>query len=202
YQDGSPLRGQATVADVANPGSKPFPAPFVFPSGVSCRNFDQLALACADNWAAAVDLLRRGFLASFLGHLGRADLAAAAPEAARFPDPERGLEQLLTRLPARSLPRPVLVAEPAQLNLGTLRPGTDFRLELRLSNRGKGLLYGSVSCEGCDWLALGEGQGAPHKLFQFLQEASVAVHVRGQQLRASPKALEGRLVIQSNGGTQ
>jgi hypothetical protein len=63
------------------------------------------------------------------------------------------------------------------------------------------LLYGSVSCDGCDWLALGDAPGAPEKLFQFGAEAVMPVRVKGQRLRASNKPLEGRLLVESNGGT-
>src|SRR5712691_475632 len=84
YHDGAILAGRATNGGPVNAGSHPFPSPFYFPSGQVCRNFDQLATTCQQSWPAAVDLLKQGFLASFLGALGRADLALAAQEAARF----------------------------------------------------------------------------------------------------------------------
>ena len=61
-----------------------FVAPFVFPSGRACWTFDELALACQDDWTAAVELLRVGALEAFMGGIGRHDLAASAREAARF----------------------------------------------------------------------------------------------------------------------
>src|SRR5438067_221953 len=84
YWDGAILAGSGRGPIDA--GSAPFPAQFVFPGGQMCRNFDQLATACQLNWAAAVDLLKQGFFAAFLGGMGRADLAMAAAEAAKFPD--------------------------------------------------------------------------------------------------------------------
>ncbi len=200
YQDGSPLRAAAGRAAHLDPGSRPFPTPFVFPSGLTCTTFDQLALACANNWEAAVDLMRRGFLAGFLGGLGRADLALAAREAARYPDPDRGLNQLLAQLPARSLVPPRLAVETRQVNLGQLRPGDARRFELRLSNLGMGLLHGTVSCDDTPWLAVGEGAGAPSKVFQFLHESVIPVHVNGNRLRASKKPLAGRVAVRCNGG--
>src|SRR5271167_4040924 len=89
YHDGAALAGRS--GGPLNPGSALFPTPFVFPNGQACRNFDQLATTCQQNWAAALDLLKQGFLASFFGGLGRVDLAVAAQESAKFPDPDRGL---------------------------------------------------------------------------------------------------------------
>jgi hypothetical protein len=132
YNDGAAL--QAASAGAVDPGSRPFPMPFVFPSGQSCQNFDQLALACLSNWPAAKQMLQDGFFAGFLGGLGRVDLAQAAREAAKHPDLDRGLDQLLTRLPAHTLQPPKLLVEPRQINLGQLQAGTDARLEVRLRN--------------------------------------------------------------------
>src|SRR4051794_29035966 len=82
YHDGAALAGRA--GGPVNAGSAPFPSPFVFPDGLACRNFDQLAVACQQHWRDAAELLKKGFLGSFLGNLGRLDLARAAQEAADF----------------------------------------------------------------------------------------------------------------------
>src|SRR2546422_6192059 len=99
YHDGAALAGRSTGP--INAGSAPFPNSFVFPNGLACRNFDQLASACSQNWSAAVDLLKKGFLGSFFGGMGRVDLAMAAQEAATFPDIDRGLDQLIAKLPTQ-----------------------------------------------------------------------------------------------------
>ncbi|MBI1918859.1 MAG: hypothetical protein HYS12_29565 [Planctomycetes bacterium] len=208
FQDGMPLRALDARVDRMDPGSRPFPVPFVFPSGVTCHTFDQLALACINDWPAAVNLLRQGFFSGFLSRLGRADLAQDAKEAARYPDPDRGLDRLLTKLPARSLTPAKLAVEPRKINLGQLQAGVDRKIQLRLANQGSGLLFGSVSCEGDTrdsgppWLAVGEGQGVSGKVFQFLSEAVLPVQVRGQHLRAGNKPIQGRISIQSNGGSE
>ena len=75
YHDGAALAGRA--GGPINPGSAPFGNPFVFPNGQACRNFDQLAMTCQQNWSAALDLLKQGFLAAIFGGLGRVDLALA-----------------------------------------------------------------------------------------------------------------------------
>jgi hypothetical protein len=168
---------------------------------MTCRNFDELALACQENWTQTLELLQQGYLEGFLGSLGRADLALAAREAARYPDRERGLDQFLSKLPTDVIAAPNLEVEPTDVNLGQLQPGEDRDLHLHLVNTGMRLLYGSVSCDNCVWLTVGEGLGAPQKLFEFTRELDIPVHVRGQVLRASNKPLEGRLVVDSNGGT-
>jgi hypothetical protein len=199
YYDGVILAGHSANGGAITQGSAPFPSQFVFPSGQVCQNFDQLALACQQNWKAAVDLLKQGFLANFLGGLGRADLALAAQEAARFPDQDRGLDQLLAKLPTHVLENPKLKAEPTDVNLGRVPMGADRQIDLHLSNLGMRLLYGSVVSD-CKWLTFGEAPGNPQKLFQFGADTAIPVHIRGQHLRAGTKPLEGKLVIESNGG--
>src|SRR5438132_2842531 len=199
YHDGVLLAVHAAVDIAVLLGARHFPNPFVFPSGVACRNFDQLATACQQNWEQAVDLLKQGYLAGFLGGLGRADLARAAQEAARFPDHNRGLDQLLSKLPTQVLQPPKLHVEPTDVNLGLLPMGTERTFELHLENLGMRLLYGSAVSDS-KWLTLGESPGNAQKLFQFGADAVIPVQIRGQFLRAGAKALEGHLVIESNGG--
>jgi hypothetical protein len=198
YYDGAALAGRA--GGPINAGSAPFPNQFVFPDGMACRNFDQLAMACQQNWASAISLLQQGFLGSFFGGMGRVDLAMAAQEAARFPDLDRGLDQLLAKLPTQALQNPKIQAEPSEINLGQLKIGEDRASELHLTNLGMRLLYGTVTSD-CDWLTVGEGAGHVEKMFQFGSEAIIPVHVRGQHLRAGARAVEGHLIVDSNGGT-
>ena len=200
YFDGVILGGHSANGGPVRAGSQPFPSQFVFPNGQACRNFDQLAVACQQNWDAAAELLQQGFLASFLGGIGRSDLALAAREAARFPDRARGLDQLLAKLPTQVLDAPKLHGEPTDVNLGVLLLGTNRQFELHLFNRGMRLLYGSVVSDS-KWLTLGEAPGNPQRLFQFGGDAVIPVQIRGQHLRAGNKQLEGHLVIESNGGS-
>src|SRR5262245_62429410 len=95
YYDGMLLNGHGRAAGPVAIGSQPFPSAFIFPSGRSCRSFDELAVAIQENWAEARNLLKQGFLNTFFGGLGRADLAQAADEARKYPDIDRGLDQLL-----------------------------------------------------------------------------------------------------------
>ena len=144
------------------------------PNGQACRNFDQLATTCQQNWVAALDLLKQGFLASFFGGLGRVDLAVAAQEAAKFPDPDRGLDQLLAKIPSQVLEAPKLQAEPGEVNLGRLAIGTDRTIELHLRNNGMRLLYGSVASDA-KWLTLGELPGPVLKFKEIPNAPELAV---------------------------
>jgi hypothetical protein len=201
YFDGTILDGQGRVTAPLPSGTKPFHNLFVFPSGRACANFDQLALACQELWTEALHLLQHGYLESFLGGLGRTDLALAARAAARFPDPDRGLDQFLGKLPTQTLEAPKLLVTPREVNLGQLQPGQDHRLDLHLMNQGMGLLYGTISCQNAIWLGLGELPGSQRKLFQMRAEQIVPILVRGKELRAGPRPLEATLLIESNGGT-
>ncbi len=201
YHDGTWLDGHGAHTETSRSTGQFFRQAFVFPSGVTCRTFDELALACQRDWAAAGEMLQQGYLERFLGGLGRADLALAAREAARFPDRDRGLDQFLSKLPSQALHAARLDVEPVQINLGTLRIGQDQHFTLRLHNQGMRLLYGTVTCEDCIWLSIGEAPGGPRKLFQFADSLAIPIHVIGRRLRAGNKPLEGRLVVESNGGT-
>jgi hypothetical protein len=181
-----------------NVGAKPFTVPLVFPSGRKCANFLQLALACQEESAAALDILRRGHLEAFLAGQGRADLAGAARGAARAADRQRGLDEFLGRLPAPLSP-PKLRVQPATLNLGTMRAGEDRRCELTLVNDGARLLYGSAASDA-PWLSVGDGPASLNKVFQFTDRAVVPVRILGNQLRAYHKPQEAVIVIDSNGG--
>jgi hypothetical protein len=200
YFDGNLLRGDPVNEVPIGAVKQSFPHPFVFPSGKICGNFDQLALACHEKPAEAIELARKGFLEKFLGNLGRADLAMAVREAARFPDWERGLDQFLAKLPTNVIHEAQLVMSPTEINLGQLQVGENRSLDLRLSNRGMRLVHGTIGCENCVWLAVGDAPGASQKIFQFSRDLTIPVHVRGKYLQANRKPLEGRLIIDSNAG--
>lgn len=185
-------------------GVQAFAQPFVFPTGRACRNFDELALACQEEWSSARDLLRQGYLEGFFGNLGRIDLAQSAKEAARFPDPDRGLDQLLAKFPSDVLVLPRLGVETREINLGVVKVGDQREFTLHLENKGMRLLYGTISCSGGQdvWLTLGDTPGTTEKHFQFGGEQAIKVKVVGDRLRANVKPLAAKLVIDSNGGQE
>src|SRR5262249_17025912 len=59
---GGPGRGRGPVAV----SRAVFASPFVFPNGHTCRNFDELVLACQQEWTTARDLFRQCHLQSLL----------------------------------------------------------------------------------------------------------------------------------------
>jgi hypothetical protein len=200
YYDGSALAQTVGSGGAVAAGQRPFPSAFIFPTGRSCRTFNELAVCCQEQWQVACDLLRRGYFESFLSGLGRPDLALVARQAACFPDLDRGLDQMLMRLPATVLDPPKLLVNPLEVSLGQLYVGEERSFELHLENQGMRLLYGSVTCEECNWLGLGGLKGANEKHFQFGAEMAIPIHVQGKRLRASGKPLEGKLIVDSNGG--
>lgn len=206
YHDGSCL-DQAGSEDVpadgsaVNVGATPFSVPFVLPSGDSCDNFDELALAFHADPATALGLLRVGDLEAFLRAQGRPDIAAAIRAALRATNSERGLDDFLGRLPARSLTPPRLSVIPAVVELGALGPGQDLRFELALHNEGMRLLYGMASCASSPWLGLGDGPPLRRKMIQFSDRIILPVQVLGQYLRAQGKPQEAEVRLESNGGT-
>src|SRR5438132_14230741 len=104
HYDGHPFAAAVQRNGAVDVGSQPFAMPFVFPAGKQCRCFDELASYSWQHWAEARGAMQRGLLEPFLGRLGRVDLAAAARQAAEFPDTDRGLDPLLGKLPSKTLP--------------------------------------------------------------------------------------------------
>src|SRR5262249_4041880 len=153
-----------------------FHSPFVFPSGRSCKNFDELVCACEDEWAAARDMLKQGFFVGFLGGLGRADLAQAAREAARDGDLDRALDEFLTRLPGERTP-PQLHVAPRDVNLGQIDPDQARSFVLTLANQGAGLLGGTAISQS-PWITLGDAPGVAEKHFSCRGEFSLPVQVK------------------------
>jgi hypothetical protein len=203
HYDGATLEGHPAngrPAPSTPGGQRPFHSPFVFPSGRSCRTFDELVLTCEASWAEARDLVRQGFLVGFMGGLGRADLAQAAQQAAGAADPDRALDEFLGKLPCSARKPRKLEVRPPEIDLGRLPRDHDYRVYLDLANAGMGLVSGTISSD-CDWLMVGDGAGSAEKLIQFRDTARVPVRVISRNLRAGAKQLEGRLTVETNGGT-
>lgn len=198
YYDGVVLGGQTNQGPL-NMATLPFPMPFVFPSGRTCQNFDQLTLACHEESKAAMEALTQGDLATFLGGIGRSDLARVAREAAKSPDLNRGLDDLIAKFPSSILQPPKLFVEPTDINLGELKLGEDRTFNLQLANRGMRLVYGNINTKEV-FLSLGDAGGAQQKLFEFKTDLTIPIHIRGKRLVARPKPYEAKIVIDSSGG--
>src|SRR5262249_2994976 len=85
-------------------------------------------------------------------------------------------------------------------NLGLMEVGNNRSFDLHLANNGSRLLYGTVTSDDCKWLTLGDAPGTSQKVFQFGSDLTIPVQIRGANLRAGSKPLEGRLLIESTGG--
>ena len=199
--DGLVLGGHSRNGGPVAVGSQAFASPFVFPTGKTCRSFNELALACQDDWNTARDLLQQGYLETFLGGLGRIDLVMAAKEAAKFPDPTAAS----TSSSASSQPTSS-TAQARLRNAGDQsrrsadrRRGREFKLHME--NQGMRLLYGSVTCTDGLWLsARRRAPARPESTFSSATISSLPVHVVGDRLRAGNKPLEAHLTVETNGG--
>jgi hypothetical protein len=200
YFDGFVLGGHSRNGGPVAVGAQAFVHPFVFPTGRQCRSFDELALACQEEWNGARELLRQGYLENFLGGLGRVDLAQAAKESAKFPDADLGLNQLLDKLPTDVLGEPHLRLETQEINLGVLEVGSERTFDLHMENQGMRLISGTITSADAAWLALGDA-GGNQKHFHFQHELTLPLHIRSDKLRANNKPLEGHLEVESNGGS-
>lgn len=179
--------------------SQRFPGPFVFPNGRTCLNFDDLVIACHEEAKAAAELLKQGFLESFLATIGRMDLAVAAKEAGKFPDVARGLDDLLGKMPSTVLSDPKLNLSAQEINLGKIDRNPRGPLKITIENGGMRLLYGSIQSDSL-WVAIGDAGNASVKNFQTRGELSVPLRIVPEQLRASDKPLIARIKVSSSGG--
>ncbi len=200
YFDGFVLVGQSRNGGPVAVGAQAFAHPFVFPCGRQCRSFNELAIACQEEWASARDLLRQGYLENFFSGLGRVDLALAAREAAKFPDADLALNQLLEKLPSQVLAEPRLSLETQEINLGVLEVGSKRRFNLHMENQGMRLVSGTITSVDAPWLALGDA-ATDQKHFHFQHELATPIQVRSEKLRANNKPLTGHLEVESNGGS-
>ena len=200
YFDGFVLGGAAAGTGPLAINSLRFPSPFVFMSGRSCLNFDDLAIACHEESKPAADMLKQGFLESFLSSIGRIDLSMAAKEAAKFPDSSRGLDELLGKFPSSVLSEARLNLSSQEINLGVLSRTAKREIKITIENGGMRLLFGSITSDST-WLAIGETGNASVKNFQTTGELTVPLRIVPEKLRASDKPLVAKLKIDSSGGS-
>ncbi len=151
-------------------------------------------------WPSSLEMLKKGEFGSFFSGIGRLDLAMVANESAKHPSPDQGLDQFLARLPSQPIPPADLEVDPPNLDLGSLKPGSDIKCSVKIRNKGRRILYGSVTIEGIPWLTIGEGKPRSRSRFQTFQDAPLPLMVRSSALRASDKPVEGSLIFETSGG--
>lgn len=174
--------------------------PFVFNrSGARANNLAELVSRIDEHWDEALEYFQRGDLDAWL-----ADSIPEGKELAqqgqtlrlRHHNPSVAMESFLREL-APTRPKPVLEVQPDSLDFETLRKGQDRGLQLRLLNRGRGYLYGSLK-SGQPWIQISKGD------FGVLagEQETVEVHAATGELSVSGSVskFEGNLQISSNGG--
>lgn len=198
YFDGTELRRLPGPDDTKR--ELRLPHPFIFPSGRSCRTFNDLVEACQAEWEVARDLLTQGVFQQFLATAGRMDLAEAAQPAKSPRDPDIALDKFLAGLPANVERAPRLDLNLRRLSFGTMHVGDTRQILLAVVNQGKGLLHGTLTvAEGTNWLRLGEGRGNGQCLIKALRQQEITVRVDTHGL-AAPHQYSAKLTVITNGG--
>jgi hypothetical protein len=173
---------------------------FVFPAGRHCSTFDELARGCQDEWPTARDLLRKGTFKQFFASTGRMDLARAAEEAMGNADADIGLTAFLSSLPVTPGQGPRLDLHPRRLVLGNLLAGETRDLQVTISNRGKGLLQGTLSVvDGGKWLRLAAGNDGTQCALRTAGDQHIALRVDTRGLAAA-KSYGAKVRVVTNGG--
>ncbi len=178
-----------------------FPTPFVFGSGLSCDDFPALAKGILAEWNASRDMLAFAEWEGFFSGLGRLDLVQAAAQARLFPDPDRGLDQLLAALPGQDLKPGALEVISRDIDFGNLQPGLPARVTVSLINAGQRLVWGEASLRDAAWCSLSAETPLSHRSFQFIGEASLELFIPEGLIRRSGRILTGTLVLSTETGT-
>jgi hypothetical protein len=198
YYDGTNLDVPAEV--LAARADNRLPHEFVFPSGRRCKTYDDLVLACQEEWASASEFLQEGVFRQFLAGLGRLDLAKAAEGLCQQPDIDLALDSFLAILPARETKKPRLELEPRRLQLGTLRTGETTSARLLVLNQGHGLLTGTISVtKGGDWLRVSGADSLAILPIKAVREQVVQLEVDTRGLIA-PQKYGASLSVVTSGG--
>jgi len=184
---------------VAPPATGDPSAELVFPSGRRCRGLEELVPACQNEWDEACQMLERGDLGRYLGRLGRADLARAAEEARRQPDPDIALYNFLNQLPASREQGPHLDLQPRRIVLNQLKAGVQHQFHLTVANEGKGLLQGKLTVsDGREWIKVTGGDETRAGI-KTLRDQQVVLRLDTRAL-VGGQTYSGKLTVITNGG--
>jgi len=200
--DGAELRpAHAVPAPQLPPGH--LPHEFVFPSGRRCKTYDELVLACQEDWATACDLLRQGLFENFLASAGRTDLSRMARQARGQPDLDVALTTFLAGLPATRPRTPRLELRPRRLQVGPLNSGETRQVRLAIVNQGQGVLQGTLAITETngppDWLRLAEGPSHGPIAIKTSGEQPFLFHVDTSGMPAG-QTFAAKLTVITNGG--
>lgn len=190
FFDGTDLRG-------GPPQPVVWPRELVFPSGKRCRSAADFVRVCTEEWAAARELLRKGYLREYFASLGRSDLALAAREASQQNDLDLALDTLLEKVAGAEPAEPRLRLEPRRFDLGRVSSRDLRTLKVTVRNAGVRLLRGRVQAESLGWLRLADG--TTEKEFATPTNLDVNFVVDTRSLSAG-HVYRGCLRFISNGG--
>lgn len=193
YHDGLELRAPA-----GGVGHR-FPQEFSFPSGRSCRSFEDLAQACQEEWVAARHFLKQGVFRDFFASIGRQDLVRTIEETKSQANADLALTAFLQALPTTVLTQPKLDIQPRRLFVGSMQPGETRRLQLIVQNKGKGCLQGTMTLsEGCTWVKFVDAAGSQVAI-QAPREQRIVLQIDTRGLEAA-QSYGAVLLVATNGG--
>ena len=192
--DGVILQAQQSAAPLR------LPSDFVFPSGRRCRTFDELAQGCQEEWTAARDLLMRGMFAQFFRAANRADLVRAADDAKAQPNQDLALTAFVMALPGTRTQTPKLDLNPRRILLGNVLAGEAKAVPLTVTNRGQGVLQGTITVtEGQDWLSLSDTKKLHEMEVTTAREQALKLNINTKGVAAG-QTYGAKLTIVTNGG--
>jgi len=126
---------------------------FHFRSGETAKTVEELAQKAETHWDDGAYHLMQGHYEPWLRGQNRHDLANKAEGIRqRGGDPSAGLEEFLRALNPQ-LPPPVLAIGMNLLDFGTVTKGESRELDLPITNRGRGYLYGALK-SNVPWITL------------------------------------------------
>ena len=168
---------------------KPTTKRFTFPAGKSARMPEDLVSLSDKHWAKARSYLYAGEFAEWFEALNRSDLADKAEAICQQGgDQDVGLEELLHVL-APKLPQPILRFSTKALDFGTIDPGQQKALNLKLENAGRGCIVITLQPKQA-WLKV---RPDTVKILAG-QSQLVVVELHGGQLTARPQ-IKGQIDI-------
>jgi len=135
---------------IASPSTvqpSPFAAggPFHFRSGDAANNVAELARIAETRWEDGVHHLYQGHLQAWLIGQNRHDLGEKAKSVcAQYADQSAGLEEFLCAANPQLRP-PTLAVGATVLDFGGLAKGDARQVELKIANRGRGYLHGTLT---------------------------------------------------------
>ncbi len=141
---------KAELEAIASPSvvqPSPFVAsgPFHFRSGDIANNIAEFVRIAETRWEDGVYHLYQGHLQTWLLGMNRHDLADKAKSiCAQFIDQSAGLEEFL-RAANPQLRPPVLAVDTPVVDFGGLAKGDARQVELKITNRGRGYLHGTIT---------------------------------------------------------